>query len=96
MNSAEYIQSLGNQKRTAEVDAVLVALLLDIELQIYYFDGTKLAKMKFNTDSKRKSIRLYLNAGGVFDTIYDKAEIKIAGICQAIVLDVSVSASLVM
>lgn len=88
MNTAEYIELLGSQKKTSVVDAVLMALFFDVILHVYYFDGTDLSKIEFNSDSKGKLVRLYLNAGGIFDVVYDKAEIKSAGICQSIILDV--------
>jgi hypothetical protein len=96
MNASEYVESLGSQKETAEVDAVLIALFFDLQLQIYYIDKGGLGKIEFNGGSKRRSVRLYLSADGVFDVVYDKKKIKAAGICQAIVLDVSTYNTLVM
>lgn len=89
MNGTEYIESLGKQKDTSEVDVVLMTLLLGVQLQIYYFDGTGLAKLEFSPSAGKEVVRLYLNPNGVFDVVYDKGKIKVAGICQAIVLDVS-------
>jgi len=96
MNTTEYIKSLGNQKDTSEVDVVLMSLFFNTELHIHYFDGSSLVKMKFNEDSKRKRVRLHLNAGGTFDVVYDKPKIKNTGICQAIILDVRTINNLVM
>jgi len=96
MNTTEYIESLGNQKDTSEVDVVLMSLFFKTELHIHYFDGSSLVKMKFNEDSKRKRVRLHLNAGGTFDVVYDKPKIKNTGICQAIILDVRTINNLVM
>ena len=94
MDTATYSQALKSGcKSKPEVDAILMAMHLSLDLIIYSIDESGLSKQEFNFCSRtlpsKKILRLYLGVDGGFDTIYDKASIKTAGICQSIILDVS-------
>lgn len=84
-----YIKEVKKGKGRIEIDAILIALYLKAELQVYTLDKSRLIKQSFNFNQKeQKRIRVYLEPNGRFDTIYDKSTIKSAGICQSILLDV--------
>lgn len=90
----DYINDLRKGKGCAEADTILMALYLEIELEIYTLDESGLIKQSFNflnneiQTKPQKTIRMYLESDCKFDTIYNKSTIKSAGICQSILLDV--------
>lgn len=93
-STSMYVKGLksGRQGRP-EVDVILIALFLQLDLCIYYISETGLAKQEFSFALKgqpdRQRIKLYLSADGGFDTVYEKSFIKSAGLCQSILLEVS-------
>lgn len=89
----EYVKGLKKGKSCTELDVILLASFLGAELQIYCLEDNGLVKQTFNVARKKpqgkgRIIRMYLEPNGKFDTIYNKATIKAAGICQSILLDV--------
>ena len=89
INVNEYIKELKKGKGCIEIDAILIALYLKAELQVYTLDESGLIKQLFNFNQKEeRRVRVYLEPNGRFDTIYNKSTIKSAGICQSILLDV--------
>ena len=71
------------------VDLVLMTMYLGLSVKIYYLtdDGLLSKEIAFLPTSPQA--RLYLTSDGYFDVLYNKAYIKSAGVCQALVLDVS-------
>ncbi len=69
----------------------MLALFLRLDVLVYYVGEAGLAKLELNfgVGSKPRKVRLYLGPDGGFDTLYDKSFVKSAGICQSMLLDVS-------
>lgn len=90
-NVLNYVKDLKKGKSCPKVDAILLALYAKANLLIYTLDETGLIKQSFTHEaSKGRQIKIYLEPNGKFDSLYDKGTIKSAGICQSIILDVSV------
>jgi hypothetical protein len=70
-----------------------VALLFNLDLRLFYLgeEGLMKTDMNFGPPKDVESspqIQLFLAGDGCFDVVYTKQEIKSAGICQSLVLDV--------
>ena len=71
-----------------------MTLLFNLDLRLYFVGEEGLTKSDLTFASKknpepREKVQLFLGADGNFDVVYSKAEIKAAGICQSLLLDVS-------
>jgi len=92
MNTPMYAKSLERfRKGKLEVDLVLMAMLFDVDVKLFYMGEEGLKKQEFSfpgTKAKAK-VQLYLGPEGYFDVVCDKAFVKSAGICQSLILDVS-------
>ena len=70
-----------------------MALLFNLDLRVFFVGEEGLTKSDLTFASKkpverRTQVQLFLGPDGCFDVVYNKAEIKSAGICQSLVLDV--------
>lgn len=90
MNVHDYVESLTKRaKGEYEVDAVLLAISLNLELHIHYIEEGAFKKLTCNSSPAPKPIiRLYVEQNGSFSTVYSKETIRAAGIAQSIVLEV--------
>lgn len=90
--TAGYVQRLKERKDLIEIDVVLMAVFFDLELEIYYVEDLKVKKQSFklysNTNSERKTIKLYLRPDSRFDLIYSKHNLNSNAMSQSIILDV--------
>ena len=71
-----------------------MTLLFNLDLGLFYVGEEGLEKSDLAFTSKksveqRTKVKLFLGTDGYFDVVCEKAEIKAAGICQSLVLDVS-------
>jgi len=93
MTTQKYAQQLiKTNKGSIELDAILMAMLFNVKLQIYYVNESQLMQKTFafpiKSNKERKVIRLYAQYNMSFDTVYEKSFIRDAGVCQSILLDV--------
>ncbi len=65
-------------------------MFFGLELEILYLgeDGLEKQEIAFGGSTPKGKERLYLDAEGYFDVVYDKSRVKSSGICQSIILDV--------
>lgn len=94
MKESDYIETLRRERKgKPEIDAILLAHAYKIELQIYYIEESNFQKQIFLPhtipEKSDRIIRLHLNSDGHFDVICNKEYIRVCGICQSLVLDVS-------
>eukprot|EP00826_Nyctotherus_ovalis_P041364 TRINITY_DN4150_c0_g1_i17.p1 TRINITY_DN4150_c0_g1~~TRINITY_DN4150_c0_g1_i17.p1 ORF type:complete len:194 (-),score=2.09 TRINITY_DN4150_c0_g1_i17:329-910(-) len=98
-STQKYTQQLIKKlKPHPELDIILISMLFNFQIQFYYIKDFLLLNKTFDFPAKssgeKKLLRLYMNSNGTFDTVYEKAFIRDAGICQSILLDVRLSSIL--
>ena len=93
-STQSYIDALSKGFNVSLVDVVLFCVFSHIEITVYYLSQEGLAKTQSKFGFKADTVRLFMTESGHFDTVYNKGYVRIAGICQSIVLGVILSSNL--
>jgi hypothetical protein len=93
MTTQNYAQELVKKtKGSLELDMILMAMLFNVQIQVYYVKDSQLMQKTFDfpdkSNKERKVVKLYAQPNMSFDTVYRKSFIRDVGICQSILLDV--------